>query len=297
MSSKRARTRVTRFTRRRAPKVGLLGNTMGISEERQLHGVEIDMMELVEANAKRVDAVEDVASDAFVAAASFNAFKTEGWIPKSFSNVHLGKPMQQVYNGYCQLAFDAAIKYVRTGTTFGTRVSGLYALYGVYVTQLEGEKVRIYVCKETLDALADLCVEADKFGVEAPKMILKTLLDAHAFILGVRDVTGVPMSRLGTGAPEVYNEFSEQEIVNEALGHLLQNTLGDRVAVMRESASKYAQALAASTMMGDDHIAAPVTICDTVDTLLNKSAEKIDRALKPSVHSGEQGQAGAAKSG
>lgn len=269
---------------------------MGISEERQLHGVEIDIMELVEANAKRVDAVEDVASDAFFTAASFHAFKNEGWIPKSFSNVHLGKPMQQVYNGYCQLAFDAAVKYVRTGATFGARVSGLYALYGVYATQLEGETVRIYVCKETLDALADLCAQADKLGVEAPRMILKKLLDAHAFVLGVRDVTSVPMSRLGTGAPEVYNEFSEQEIMNEALGHLLQSALGDKVAVMRESASKYAQTLAASTMMGDDHVAAPVTICDTVDTLLKKSAEKIDKALKPPVHSGDQDKPGAAAS-
>ena len=70
---------------------------MSARDERELRGVEIDIIELVELHASSVDAHE-FASAEYVDALSFQNFKNT-WRTRAFSNVHLGKLQQQTFDG------------------------------------------------------------------------------------------------------------------------------------------------------------------------------------------------------
>ena len=253
----------------------------GASDERELRGVEIDVMALVEAHG---EAVEEVKGDdeAYVDALSFENFRAT-WIQRRFSNVHLGKPAQSTYNGFVQCAYDCALKYVRNAKTLGTRVAGAYCVYALHQTQLEGESVCVYVCPEAMETVAELIDECAAIGVRDVGRVMLKLLNENAFVCGVRDVTANPASRMGAGAPEVYKNFDEKTAIHEALGHLLQGDLSKELRSMEESASEYTSSLAVATKLDDTGAGAPVMICSTVDTLLTKTRTKVEKALRAPI--------------
>ena len=259
---------------------------MPACDERELRGVEIDVMDLIERHARDVDRARDDGDDAYAAAMSFANFKAR-WCERRFSNVHLGKPAQQTYNGYVQCAYDCAMKYARTGKTLATRATGVYCVYALHETQLEGEPVRAYACQRALEALAETIEACDAIGAHAVGRIVKKMMYAESFVVGARDTTNAPMSRMGAGAPEVFKNFDEKEAIHEALAHLLQERLDDELDEMSASASEYTRSLAGATRLEESTLAAPVTICSTVQTLLTKTKTKVERALKPPIEAGE----------
>ena len=260
---------------------------MGASDERELRGCEIDVMDFVEAYAGEIDAVQRSGDEAaYRSALSFARFKT-AWTTRRFSNVHLGKPAQWTYNGYVQCACDCALKYARTGKTLATRAVGAYVMYALHETQLEGESVRVYASPEMLVSLAALSDECAGIGVLGVGLALAKLMREESFVCGVRDVTAIPASRMGSGAPEVFKDFDETVAMQEALGHLLQGQMDQELEMMRTSASEYTSALALATHLDETSAAAPVTICSTVDTLLRKTRTKVENALKPPIDAAE----------
>jgi hypothetical protein len=179
------------------------------------------------------------------------------------------------------------MKYARTGKTLATRATGVYCVYALHETQLEGEPVRAYACPKALEALAAVVEECDAIGVYAVGEVVLKLMDAEAFVVGVRDTTHAPMSRMGAGTPEAFKNFDEKEAIHDALAHLLQDGVDGELDDMNASASEYARSLAGATRLEDSTLAAPVTICSTVETLLTKTKAKIERALKPPIEAGE----------
>ena len=260
---------------------------MSARDERELRGVEIDIIELVELHASSVDAHE-FASAEYVVALSFQNFKNT-WRTRAFSNVHLGKLQQQTYNAFVPSAYDAAVRFARTGTTLATRVTGAYTLYALYETQLVGPSVRIYICPPALDAMKALIAEAIDIGVHAVPKCMKALFDADAFVLGTRDVTKTALTRMGDAVAEETASKAEHDhsTLHEALEHLLHGDLSLEIESMRKSASEYTSALNVAANLKEQTAVAPVTICSTVDTLMQKTRTKVEKALEPPINAGD----------
>jgi hypothetical protein len=254
---------------------------MGTAHEREVRGVEIDVMEFIERNGREIERRKEDA-EAYAKALSFESFKI-AWRERRFSNVHLGKPAQQTYNSYVQCAYDCAMKYARCGKTLAERVLGAYSTYALRETQLEGENVLVYASPEAIEALTDLSDECLEIGVHGVGLALAKMVREEAFVIGTRDVTNVPASRMGSGTPEVFREFDETVAMHEALGHLLQGDMDEELETMRASAGAYTSALATATRLDQTSSAAPMTICSTVDTLFKKTRTKVENALKPPI--------------
>jgi len=261
---------------------------MSARDEREIRGVEIDVIELVERCAREADA-ETFASEAYAKALSFEKFKRE-WVARSFSNVHLGKLQQQTYNAFVQCAYDAALRFARCGKTMATKVAGAYALYGLYSTQSVGvAPVRIYVSPAALDALTTLMEDANEIGVHAVGKCFKALLDEDAFVVGARDVTKTALTRMGDAvAPETTSKAEhDHSTLHDALEHLLHGDLSEKIENMRKSAFEYTHTLNAAAKLDAQTAAAPVTICSTVDTLMQKTKTKVEKALEPPINAGD----------
>ena len=56
---------------------------------------------------------------------------------------------------------------------------------------------------------------------------------------------------------------------------------------MRKSASEYTSALNVAANLKEQTAVAPLTICSTVDTLMQKTRTKVEKALEPPINAGD----------